>query len=144
MSLKEGHNRAIHKPEEGEYSGDEYPRHSERRIISRKPKPNSKREKDNNPPETRSQSEYIPHDILDFFMIIFVFRYLSNRDSIESKVGDDGEYGEIVIDLGIEPIPRDIEVVCEDLDEENGDERGRHFSGDLCKSIRIDFFGGHL
>lgn len=77
-------------------------------------------------------------------MIILVCGNLPNRDSIESEISDDGEYGEIVIDLGIEPIPRNIEVVCEDLYEENGNERGRHFPSNLRKSIGVDFFGGHF
>lgn len=75
-------------------------------------------------------------------MVVLVCRNLSDGDGIEPEVGDNGEYREVVIDLGIEPISRNIEVVCEDLYEEYRDECSRHFSGDLCEGIGIDFFGG--
>jgi hypothetical protein len=69
---------------------------------------------------------------------------LSYRYRVESEIGDDGEYREIVVDLGVEAISSDIEISSEHLDEQYRDQSSDDLACDLGDGIGVDFFGRHM
>jgi hypothetical protein len=69
---------------------------------------------------------------------------LSYGYRIESEIGNDGEYREVVVDLGIESISCDIEVSCDHLDHSYRDECCDDLGSYLGERIDIDFSGRHM
>ena len=70
-------------------------------------------------------------------------RELTDRDRIESEIGDDREDREIVIYLRVETVSCDIEIVREELDHGDRYDRCEDLPTDLSKSVGIYFPSGH-
>jgi len=68
---------------------------------------------------------------------------LTDGDSIESEICDDGEYGEIVVYLRVESISLDIEVSSEDFYHPDGDDGSQDFASYLGEGVGVDLSSGH-
>ena len=141
--LQIAHQRTIDEPSECKKRHDNDPYECHRRVVSREPWSYGERESDYENARNSTEREDIATDFRNHIRIILISGELSYRDRVESEVSDDGEYREIVVDLGVESISCDIEISGEYLDEQYRDQSGDDLTGDLGERIGVDFFGRH-
>lgn len=141
--LEVAHQWAIHEAEEGKKWCDRYTDHRFWTIVPIEKVSDPEWEYDDTSTRKRAKREDIRWYFIHHFLIILMRWELADCDRIESEISDDGEYGEVVIYLRVEPVSLDIEVSCEDLDHPDRDDRCEDFSTYLGESVGIDFLGGH-
>lgn len=141
--LEVAHDRTIHESCEGEERSNSDTDIGSRGIVSWEPWRDRERKSEDEKSWDRTKSEHIRANLLYHFLVVFILRELSHGDRIESEICDDGKYREIVVDLRVESISRDIEIVREHLDHGDRDQSRHELTGDLSKCVGIYFPSGH-
>jgi hypothetical protein len=142
--LEIAHERAIDQSSESKKRYNTDPDECHGWVVSSEERGNREGESDDEYPWEGTQWEDIATDPSHHPRIILMLRQFPYRDRIESEIGDDGEYREIVVDLGVESISCDIEISCEDLDEIDRDQGSEDLGSDLSECVGVDFASRHI